>query len=146
MLGVTAYSVLVFIINIVLGIVIALGIIQQGKSTFGISSVVAWVFFVVSLLFFISGGFGEFFGKLGLSLSPLSYLVIAIFSMLEVKDISSLKVRQAMRKAILFSLILLIFLIVDFIWVKSAALIALFSIGWSYIIVLIFGIKNRNIK
>lgn len=146
MLGVTAYAVLVFIINIVIGLVLLLGVIQQAKSSFGISSVVSWVFFAVSLAFFASGGFVNFYSKLGLSISPVAYLVIAIYSMLAASDISKLNIRKAMRKAILFSIIMIVFLIIDLIWVKDAAFVALFSIGWAYVITLIFGIKNRNIE
>ncbi|SHH41509.1 hypothetical protein [Thermosipho atlanticus] len=146
MLSVTAYSTLMFIVNIVLGAVLALGIIQQGKSTFGIASVTAWIFFVISLSFFISGGFSHFFSQLGISLSPIIYALIGIFSIIELKLLGNLQVRQGMRLAILFSLIFIAFLIIDFFVVKNATLISLFSIGWAYIITLIVGIKNRNIK
>ncbi|ABR31576.1 hypothetical protein SU69_08775 [Thermosipho melanesiensis] len=146
MLSVTAYTVLIFIINILIGIVISLGIIQQGKSSFGISSVIAWVVFVISLVFFISGGFTEFFAKLGLSLSPILYLVLAIYSMLQIKNLSNLNIRQAMRNGIMFSLIFILFLIIDVFWVKNAVNISLISIGWSYVITLIYAYKNRNIE
>ncbi|MBT1248740.1 MULTISPECIES: hypothetical protein [unclassified Thermosipho (in: thermotogales)] len=146
MLGVTAYSVLMCIVNILLGILLTLGIIQQGKSVFGISTVMAWLFFVISLLFFLTGGFVEFFTKLGLSISPVVYLVIAIYSMFEMKDLASLNIRSAMRKGILFSIILIAFLVIDALWVKNAVYISSFSIGWSYVVTLIFGIKNRNLE
>lgn len=146
MLSVTAYSTLMFIANIVLGAVLALGIIQQGKSTFGIASVTSVVFFIVSLAFFVSGGFIHFFSLLGFSLSPILYILISIYSIIEMRLFSNLQVRKAMRIAILFALIFIVLLIIDLFYVKNAALIPLFSISWAFLITLIVGIKNRNIK
>lgn len=146
MFSVTAYSTLMFIVNIVLGAVLALGIIQQGKSTFGIASVASWVFFLVSLVFFISGGFINFLSQLGFSLSPFLFGLIGIYSIIEMRLFSNLKVREGMRVSIVFSLIFIILLIIDFFYVKNSVLIPLFSIGWAYVIMLIVGIKNRNIK
>lgn len=142
----TAFSTLMFIANIVLGAVLALGIIQQGKSAFGISSVTSWLYFGISIAFFISGGFLNFLSKLGFSLSPILYALIGIYSIIELRLFSNLKVREGMRISIVFSLIFIALLIIDFFYVKNAALIPLFSIGWSYVITLIVGYKNRNIK
>ncbi|MBO8160151.1 MAG: hypothetical protein H0Z24_00820 [Thermosipho sp. (in: Bacteria)] len=146
MLTVTAYSTLMFIVNIVLGAVIFLAILQQGKSTFGIASVASWVFFIISLSFFLSGGFVKFISQLGISLSPIIYALIAIYSTIELRLFSNLKVREGMRTAIAFSLIFILLLIVDFFMVKNAALIPFFSISWAFILTLFIGIKNRNIK
>jgi len=146
MLSATAFSTLMFIANIVLGAVLALGIIQQGKSAFGISSVTSWLYFGISIAFFISGGFLNFLSKLGFSLSPILYALIGIYSIIELRLFSNLKVREGMRISIVFSLIFIALLIIDFFYVKNAALIPLFSIGWSYVITLIVGYKNRNIK
>ncbi|ANE42063.1 MAG: hypothetical protein ACK4EZ_01170 [Fervidobacterium pennivorans] len=145
MTNVNAYSVLMFIANIVLAVPILLAVIQQAKASMNIANVVSAVYILISLGFF-SGDFKLFFSKLGLSISPVAYVILAVFTFLIAKDFGELRVRQGMRKAVLMGAIMIVLNVIDIFWVKSAALIPLFSITWAYVIVIIVGVMKWNIE
>ncbi|AMW32919.1 hypothetical protein SAMN04488510_12110 [Fervidobacterium changbaicum] len=145
MTNVNAYSVLMFIANIVLAVPILLAVVQQAKASMNIANVVSAVYILISVGFF-SGDFKAFFTKLGLSISPVAYVILAVFTFLIARDFGELRVRQGMRKAVLMSVIMIVLNIIDFFWVKSAALIPLFSITWTYVAVIVIGIMKWNIE
>ncbi|MFN3691840.1 MAG: hypothetical protein ACK4R7_03000 [Fervidobacterium sp.] len=145
MTNVNAYSVLMFIANIVLAAPIILGILQQSKASMNIANVVSVVYIFISLGFF-SGDFKAFFSKLGLSISPVAYVIIAILTFLVARDFNELRVRNGMRKSVLMGLIIIALNVFDFFKVKSAALIPLFSISWAFALGIIIGIMKWNIE
>ncbi|WP_448375076.1 hypothetical protein [Fervidobacterium sp.] len=144
MTNINAYSVLMFIANLVLAVPFLLSVIQQSKASMNIANVVSTVYILISVSFF-SGDFKAFFLKLGLSISPIAYLILAVFSFLIARDFGELRVRQGMRKSVYMGLVMFLLNVIDFLWVKSAALIPLFSITWAFVIVTIMGIMKWNI-
>lgn len=145
MTNVNAYSVLMFIANIVLAVPIVLGVLQQSKASMNIANVVSAVYVFISLGFF-SGDFKSFFSKLGLSISPITYVIIAILTFLIARDFNELRVRNGMRKSVFMGLIIIALNIFDLFTVKSAALIPLFSITWAFVLSIIIGIMKWNIE
>ncbi len=145
MTNVNAYSVLMFIANIILSVPILLSLFQQSKAAMNIANVVSIVYTLISIGFF-SGGFGMFFQKLGLSISPIAYIIIAVFTFIIARDFGNLKVRQGMRKAFIMGVIGVALNVIDFFTVKSAALIPLFSITWAFVIVIIISIMKWNVE
>jgi len=144
MTNINAYSVLMFIANLVLAVPFLLSVIQQSKAAMNIADVVSAVYVLISVSFF-SGDFKAFFLKLGLSISPIAYVILAVFSFLIAQDFGELRVRQGMRKTVYMGLVMVLLNVIDFFWVKSAALIPLFSITWAFVIVIIVGIMKWNI-
>ncbi len=145
MTNINAYSVLMFIANIVLAVPFILSVIQQSKASMNIANVVSAVYILISVAFF-SGDFKAFFLKLGLSISPVTYVILTVFSFLIARDFGELRVKHGMRKAVYMSILMALINIVDFFWVKSAALIPLFSITWAFVIVAVIGIMKWNIE
>ncbi|MGC8955740.1 MAG: hypothetical protein ACP5JS_06595 [Fervidobacterium sp.] len=145
MTNINAYSVLMFIANIVLAVPLILAIIQQSKAAMNIANVVSVVYILISLGFF-SGEFKAFFSKLGLSISPVAYVIISIFTFLIARDFGELKVRNGIRKAVFLGIIMILLNILDFFYVGNAALIQLFSLTWAFAIYVIVGIMKWNIK
>ncbi|MGQ9855294.1 MAG: hypothetical protein ACUVQF_01005 [Fervidobacterium sp.] len=144
MTNVNAYSVLMFIANIILAVPIILSVIQQSKASMNIANVVSVVYILISVSFF-SGDFKTFFTKLGLSISPVAYVILAVLTFIIARDFGELRVRQGMRKTVYMSILMIALNVIDFFWVKSAAFIPLFSITWAFVVVLIIGITKWNI-
>ncbi|HCI29139.1 MAG TPA: hypothetical protein PKI14_13450 [Fervidobacterium sp.] len=145
MTNINAYSVLMFIANIVLSVPILLSIVQQSKSAMNIANVVSIVYILISFGFF-STDFATFFTKLGLSLSPVTYIILAIFTFFIARDFSKLNVRQGIRKSFVMGVIIIVLNVIDFFWVKSAAYIPLISITWAAVITVIISLKKWNIE
>ena len=87
-----------------------------------------------------------FFQKLGLSISPIAYIIVAVFTFIIARDFANLKVRQGMRKAFVMGTIGVALNVIDFFTVKSAALIPLFSITWAFVITIIISIMKWNVE
>lgn len=145
MTNVNAYSVLMFIANIILSVPILLSLLQQSKAAMNIANVVSIVYILISVGFF-SGSFSTFFQKLGISISPIAYAIIAVFTFIIARDFGNLKVRQGMRKAFVMGVIGVTLNVIDFFTVKSAALIPLFSITWAFVITIIISIMKWNVE
>lgn len=145
MTNVNAYSVLMFIANIVLAAPIILSMLQQSKASMNIANVVSVVYIFISLGFFL-GDFKIFFSKLGVSISPIAYAIIAVFTFLIARDFSELRVRHGMRKAVFMGIVIVILNIIDFVTIKSAALIPLFSLTWAFVVCIIVGFMKWNIE
>lgn len=145
MTNVNAYAVLMFIANIVLATPIVLSVIQQAKASMNIALVVSIVYLIISIGFF-SENFALFFQKLGITISPVGYLIIAIFAFFISKDFGELRVRQGVRKAFLLSVIMVLLNVLDLFWVKTAALIPLLSFTWAFVLTAIICLRNWNIQ
>ncbi|ABS60871.1 MULTISPECIES: hypothetical protein [Fervidobacterium] len=145
MTNINAYSVLMFIANIVLAVPLILAVIQQSKASMNIANVVSVVYILISVGFF-SGDFKSFFSKLGLSISPVAYVIIAILTFIIARDFSELRVRNGMRKAFVLGIIMVLINVIDFFTVKSAALIPLLSLTWAFVICIIVGLMKWNIE
>lgn len=145
MTNINAYSVLMFIANIVLAVPIILAVLQQSKASMNIANVVSVVYFIISISFF-SDDFKAFFTKLGISISPVAYAVIAVFTFMIAKNFGELKVRDGMRKSVYLGITLVALNIVDFFIVGNAALIPLFSLTWAFVICIVVGLMKWNVQ
>lgn len=145
MTNINAYSVLMFIANIVLAVPIILAILQQSKASMNIANVVSVVYFIISISFF-SDDFKAFFLKLGISISPVAYAILAVLTFIIAKDFGELKVRNGMRKSVYLSIIIVALNIIDFFIVGNAALIPLFSLTWAFVVSIIIGLMKWNVQ
>lgn len=145
MTNINAYSVLMFIANIVLAVPIILAVLQQSKASMNIANVVSIVYFMISIGFF-SDDFKAFFSKLGISISPIAYIIIGIFTFFIARDFGELKVRDGMRKSVFLGLIIVALNIFDFFRVGNASLIPLLSLTWAFVISIVIGVMKWNIQ
>ncbi|MCX7653771.1 MAG: hypothetical protein N2Z58_03705 [Fervidobacterium sp.] len=145
MTNINAYSVLMFIANIVLAVPIILAVLQQSKASMNIANVVSIVYFMISIGFF-SDDFKAFFSKLGISISPVAYIIIGIFTFFIARDFGELKVRDGMRKSVFLGLIIVALNIFDFFRVGNASLIPLLSLTWAFVISIVIGVMKWNIQ
>ncbi|MEN3042342.1 MAG: hypothetical protein ABDH59_03440 [Fervidobacterium sp.] len=145
MTNINAYSVLMFIANIVLAVPIILAVLQQSKASMNIANVVSIVYFMISIGFF-SDDFKAFFSKLGISISPVAYIIIGIFTFFIARDFGELKVRDGMRKSVFLGIIIVALNIFDFFRVGNASLIPLLSLTWAFVISIIIGVMKWNIQ
>lgn len=145
MTNLNAYGVLMFIANIVLIFPIVLAVLQQAKASMNVALVVSIVYLFISVGFF-SENFPKFFSRIGLTISPVCYALIAIFAFFIARDFGELRVRQGIRKTFWLSVTVIAMNIFDFFWVGTAALIPLISMTWGFGITTYLAITKWNIQ